>query len=190
MIALPVGCGAFVLQDSLASAIFNKEWSGVAPVIGWLGLTNGLAWLVAANNEAYRSIGRPDVNTKIMAIAMLIFLPTQIVAVQFGFKTFLIVRFFLSCAGILIHLCAANRYLNVNWKTLFRQAQWILVASFGMGLILHSLKSFPMLGSAVLLRLIVQIGIGTGLYLTMLYKEWPFVWQLTNSVILKKGPNK
>jgi PST family polysaccharide transporter len=186
MIALPVGCGAFVLQDSLAGAIFSKEWLGIAPVIGWLGLANGVAWIVAANNEAYRSIGQPDINTKIMLLFMFLFIPAALVAVQFGLKTLLIVRFFLSCVGILIHLGAASRYLNVRWKTPVEQSKWILAASLGMGFILHRLNSFFMLGSAAIMPLIVQIGIGILLYLTLMYKEWPFMLQLTNSVILMK----
>jgi O-antigen/teichoic acid export membrane protein len=190
MIALPVGCGAFVLQDSIAGAIFNEDWTGIAPVIGWLGLANGVAWIMAANNEAYRSIGQPDINTKIMAVAMLLFLPAELVAVQFGFKTFLIVRFFLSCAAVLIHLYAASRYLNIKWTTIFGQAKWILIASFGMGLILHNINSFLNIEPALIMQLIVQIGIGIGLYLTLMYKEWPFMRQLINSVILKEGPDK
>lgn len=187
MISLPVGCGAWVLQDLIAGAIFPDTWAGISPIIGWLGLANGCAWIVVAYSEVFRSIGRPDINTKIMVTALFFFLPSYLISVRFGFTYFIIVRFLLTFVGIQIHLYYIRKYLKVGLKIILWQSRWSFAAVLGMSLLLYWFDHFGSIPLGVAQQLLLQVFIGIGLYLILLYREWPFMLKITKIVISNKG---
>jgi PST family polysaccharide transporter len=187
MIALPVGCGLFVLQYPLAECIFGSSWEGIGPIIGWLGISNGLAWLVVSNSEAYRAIGRPDLNTKIMSAAILLFLPSFVIAAAYGLKTFLMVRFLLTFAGIFIHMHFAQRYLNLTWSLMISRSKWIFFASiFSCGVVFLVQDLNPYSG-AVIVKLFLYAAMGLFLYFLMLFGEWPFLRRIASYLLSHRG---
>lgn len=187
MIALPVGCGLFALQHPLAACIFGDSWEGIGPIIGWLGISNGFAWLVVSNSEAFRSIGRPDVTTKIMSAAMLLFLPSFLIAAPYGLETFLVVRFLLTCSGIFIHMHFAQRYLHLTWNLLISQNKWAFLASIASGGIVVLIQKHNPFSGVDILQLALYAIMGLFLYFLMLFAEWPFLRRITSYLLSSRG---
>jgi PST family polysaccharide transporter len=187
MIALPVGCGLLALQHPLAECVFGDAWEGIGPIIGWLGISNGFAWLVVSNGEAYRSIGRPDINTKIMSAAMVLFLPSFLIAAPYGLQTFLVVRFLLTCAGIFIHMHFAQRYLNLTWNLMLSQNKWAFFASIASSGIVFLIQRQNPFHGMLIVQFILYTVVGALLYLLMLFGEWPFLRRMTSYLVSHRG---
>jgi len=77
-LALPMGLGLFVMGQDIAGVLFGNKWQGLGFVLSILGLKEGLTWVVGINPETYRAMGRPDVNTKLMIVQILYFIPAYL----------------------------------------------------------------------------------------------------------------
>jgi hypothetical protein len=73
-----------------------------------MALTHGFSWVVGANGEAYRAIGRPDYETKIMAATLLFYVPAYWLSIQQGFTAFLWTRLATTLGGVAIHYWVAH----------------------------------------------------------------------------------
>jgi len=126
--ATGLGVALSVFRRPLALLVFGQRWAGIENVIGWLGLTMGVAWLVGLNSEAYRAVGRPDVETKIMSIMLPVYLAGYWVALRHGLAVFLQMRFALAAVAVVVHLRFARCILNVGAGRLIREVRFILAA--------------------------------------------------------------
>jgi O-antigen/teichoic acid export membrane protein len=107
-IALPLAFILFALATPISRIAFGDQWIGVEVVIGVMALMQGVSWTVGANGEAYRAIGRPDYETKIMASVLLFYLVAYLVSVRYGLEAFLWTRLSLALAAMSIHLWVAR----------------------------------------------------------------------------------
>ncbi len=116
-ISIPLGFILYVMAQPIADFIFGKKWSGISLVISILALTHGFAWVVGANAEAFRSIGKPDIETKAMFITMPIYLLAYLSCVQFGLEAFLYSRFAMVFIGISVQLYFLSDILEISVST-------------------------------------------------------------------------
>lgn len=117
--ALPMGVGIYIVQDSLSDFLFGEKWVGIAPVIGYLALTHGLAWIVGLNTEVYKAIGKPKIEFIMQGITVPFYLITFFLASQISFIFFLQARFFLVVFGIGMQCYFLNKELNINFFDFF-----------------------------------------------------------------------
>lgn len=103
IISIPLGFLLFVSAFQVSYLVFGLKWNGVGIVIGIMALVHGFAWVIGLNSEAYRAIGRPDVETKVLIICSVAHLTIYLVSIQYGLEVFLWCR--LSCItfGLLVH---------------------------------------------------------------------------------------
>jgi O-antigen/teichoic acid export membrane protein len=111
--ALPIGFFLFVLRDEIADMLFGIPWQGVNQVIGFIALMQSLSWVVGANGEVYRAIGKPHVDTWANTIMLLIYSTGYLVSVQFGLQIFLEMRLGLGLLAMIAHIGVAKRILGV-----------------------------------------------------------------------------
>lgn len=128
MVALPIGVGIFLTSGPLSLIVFGVKWQGVDKVIGIMALTHGISWIVGANSEAYRAIGRPDLSMKIMMLGLFLYFPSYILAAPHGLNTFLWVRMSLAMVMLPVHVFVANKYIDLSPVHLFKNLKWIFVA--------------------------------------------------------------
>ncbi len=163
-LSLPLGMASVLLGDDLGAVAFGPEWSGIGVVISVMGLTHGLAWIVGAHGEAYRAIGRADVNTKIMALGLLVYLPAYAVGAAYGLTGFLWVRLTCTVFGIGLHVIVQQRCLGISLQTftvsLSHLALSALLAVFAAG----SLAALLDINSDSVQRIISVLGFGGGIY--------------------------
>lgn len=123
---LPVGFTLFIFKDAISDLIFGDDWSGLAPVIGYLALLHSLSWIIGLNNSAYTAIGRPDVESKILIFNLIIYLIVYLISARISFHFFLVARFFLALVSIFSHTYASKKILKVGFFETFLNIKNIL----------------------------------------------------------------
>lgn len=107
-IAVPTGFVLFAMSEPIGEIVFGSRWSGIGIVIAVMGLMHGFAWVVGANGEAYRAIGHPSYETKIMASTLVFYLGAYIWSIQYGFAVFLWTRLTMALAAMGVHFWVAH----------------------------------------------------------------------------------
>jgi PST family polysaccharide transporter len=120
LVTLPVAGLLALFADDVAALVFGPSWRGVEGVIAVMGLTHGIAWLVGLNGEALRAMGRPQVETKLAALGVLVYLPAYLLAARQGLGVFLAVRFGLIFVMIPIMVVVAARVLPLSVSSYIR----------------------------------------------------------------------
>lgn len=115
MISLPIGFGLFALQDKVAMVFFGSHWQGIALVIGVLGLAHSFSWVIGANGEVYRAIGRPDIETKVVTFTLVFYLAAYFISIQQGLIIFIWTRLSLTCLAMLVSFYFAKKILLFPW---------------------------------------------------------------------------
>jgi PST family polysaccharide transporter len=139
-LTLPLGTGLLLLGPDLAAVFFSSHWPELGFVLGVLGLMMGMGWLVGINHELYRALGRPDLNTKLMFIFILYYLPAFIIAAPFGLEVFVLTRFGIGLLAIPIHVYVSVRVLRLSPFYLWHNGRPFFIATLGMALTLCCLK--------------------------------------------------
>lgn len=161
LISLPIGMALLVLRDDLGMLVFGPGWEGVGAVIGLLGLTHAMGWIIGANGELYRAIGKPHVETSIMALMMILYVPVYLIAVQGGIKTFLWARMGLTAISLVVHVLVCWRAVSIAPVRWMRACVWALVAGTAAAVLVH--WAAPALPST-LWRLAVMTLLGMAVY--------------------------
>jgi O-antigen/teichoic acid export membrane protein len=141
LICVPMAVFIWSFRREIAGSIFGTRWNGVEVVIGIMGLAHGISWLAGANAELYRAVGRPDVTVKIGLFCLAFYLPGYVVAIQYGFATFLATRLLFSGLSLMLHLLVAKRMLSVKTGTFWMAIRWPTVGAAVLAAILLTAQS-------------------------------------------------
>ncbi len=113
LIALPIGFFLLAAGSEIGSVVLGAQWEGIGSVIGILGLMHGLSWIVGANGEVYRAIGKPHVETWTTLFMLGVYLLGYLVSVHAGLQVFLETRLLLAALAFFVHVYVARRVLNI-----------------------------------------------------------------------------
>ncbi len=127
---LPIGVGIFIAHDMISDLIFGEKWQGLGLVIGYLALMHSISWIIGLNNEAYKAVGRPDIESKILIATLIFYLIGYIMSAQISFEVFLITRMLLAVGAIGFHIYASRKVLNLGVSDIFFNIKLILFALF------------------------------------------------------------
>jgi len=188
-LALPMGIGLWLTGPELATVLFGSKWQGLGLVLSILALTYGLAWSVGINTELYRAMGRPDINTKLMLVTVLLYMPAYYIAAQFSLGIFLYVRLSLVFVGIAIQVYLCRQTLNVSPFYLWHNGKKFVLSAMAMALVIAALKwgILPMIHVPhVSISLAIFIGTGSLIYLGCLwFLDRAFMLEIIN--LIKKA---
>lgn len=140
--SVPVGFLLYALADPLSRIIFGTQWHGVGTVIALLALAHGFAWIVGANAEAYRAVGRPDYETKATGFALVFYVVAYWLAVQEGFETFLWARLGSVAVGMAIQLWIARVALGLPVGSILLYTARVSLIGIPLVLIGHNAQLF------------------------------------------------
>lgn len=124
---LPTGVFLYVMQDTLSNLIFGAKWNGIAYVIGVLAVQQSISWTIGLNTEAYKAVGRPDIETKILIYSLPIYLIVYIFSANISFEFFLVFRFLVTFIGLYIHLYFSKKTLNISFFEYFKNIKIMLL---------------------------------------------------------------
>jgi O-antigen/teichoic acid export membrane protein len=139
-LTLPLGTGLLLLGPDLALFFFGSHWPELGLVFGVLAFMMGMGWMVGINHELYRAIGHPDLNTKLMFIFILYYLPSFIIAAPFGLEVFVFTRLGVGLLAIPIHVYVSVRVLGLSPFYLWHNGRPVFLATLTMVFALCSLK--------------------------------------------------
>jgi O-antigen/teichoic acid export membrane protein len=132
-VSLPIGAYFLVCGGPLASALFGRQWKGLGVILSVIGFMHGFSGLLAVNSEAYRALGRPDVNAKLQWLFVLIYLPVYVVVSPWGIEPFTWARAGLGLLTLLIQVVVCVRVLGLPRGYLWQDSWVSLAATVGMG---------------------------------------------------------
>lgn len=119
-LALPVGAGIACVATPLVALVLGEKWKGVEIVLMGLGPQMAIGWLIAANPEVYRAVGRPDIQTKIGVVSVPLYVFMYFLIAPFGLTAFVLARLGLTLVILPLHVFVAVKLLNVSpfylWK--------------------------------------------------------------------------
>ncbi|MDD5222749.1 MAG: lipopolysaccharide biosynthesis protein [bacterium] len=187
-LVLPIGVGLFLVGSDAAFVFFGNKWQGLGLVLSVIGLTNGITWTVGINTELYRSFGRPDVNTKLMFVAALYYLPSYYIAASFGLEIFVYARLIVGTLGILIHVYVCKKLFNISPFYLWHEGKNIIFSTAAMAFSVIIIKwgIMPVVHIPhIFISIMIIAGAGCLTYLGCLwYLDRPFILETRN--LLKK----
>jgi O-antigen/teichoic acid export membrane protein len=140
LVSLPTAALIVLLSTSAEARLFGPEWAGLAPLLALLAASQGLAWLVGANGEAYRAIGRPDYEVWAMGVSVVVYLAGYLLAIPHGLLVFVATRAALVLAGLALQVLIARRALGLS--------PWLWVAAVARPLAFSVLAGLAAWGAA------------------------------------------
>jgi len=137
VISLPMGVGLAILSKPISTVIFAGKWQGIEIVIAIIAIKDAMAWLVGINPEVFRAIGRPDINSKLLILCAIYYIPVYVIAAPFGLFIFCIARLSVAIISMGFHFYFVNRILKMPFTYLGRYITSPLIGSFVMGVIVY-----------------------------------------------------
>lgn len=158
VISVPLALIIFDFSLDIEKFVLGEKWQSVGIVIGVLALTHGFAWVVGMNGEAYRSIGRPNIETIAMGSTMAVYIMIYLYFVRFGLDSFVWARFGAMCIGFLGQFLVLKLALGLNINEVgFRM---LLVASISL-IVSNILRGFQVVPDAsdTILDFVTSLGL-------------------------------
>lgn len=132
LFSLPTAALIAICSGVIESHVFGSQWSGLAPIIALLAASQGLAWLVGGNGEAYRAIGRPQLESWAMGLSTIAYFVGYMISIPYGLLAFAATRAGLVFAGLLLQILISERAFGLHlldWiKVLYKPATFSLLA--------------------------------------------------------------
>jgi O-antigen/teichoic acid export membrane protein len=171
-LALPMALGLLILAPQTVPLVFGNRWMGLGLVLSIVALREGISWLVGINPELYRAVGRPDVNVKVIFIAICFYLPACLIAAPYGLYVFAIVRVIATAGGVLVHVFFTKNLLGVPSTYLWAAGQPVAIACAAMcAVVLGAEVLFVQMTSANLMLSTLTIALlGVAVYVAVLRK--------------------
>lgn len=148
LISIPLGIFLYLSAQLVADFVFGENWRGVGIVIGVSALTHGLAWLVGVNGEVYRVLGRPNIETWIMGLCLIFYLPAYLISAQISFEVFLWTRLLIVFPALMVHWIFLRK-LNLSPSLSHLKAILYYSLSLSLLIALPELIRFPDKGVSI-----------------------------------------
>jgi O-antigen/teichoic acid export membrane protein len=120
LVSMPIAFSFLAMRHPIEKFLFGPNWEGIDLVIGIMALSHGFAWIIGANGEAYRAIGRPYLET-VTTLGMLpIYFIGYLLAVHHGFTAFVFTRCAMSLLSLPVHIVISSRFLGITiWRWVY-----------------------------------------------------------------------
>lgn len=177
LLAMPMGVGLYLIRTQFQDAVLGSGWLGIDPILGVFALSAALSWLIAPNVVALRSIGRPDLNAKLVFSSLLISLPIYLLSAAEGLAAFLIARLAtIAFISLPLHFAIASKYLKINVRRYLREGGGIVASTTVMAAAVFYAGSLPVPASNSLSQLVLLLLVGVCIYtLGLALLERPFL---------------
>jgi len=129
LVAVPAAMVLLFMSGLIGSVLFGATWEPIGMTIGIMALSNGFAWIVGMNGEAYRAMNKPQYETLVMGTAIIVYLPLYMVSIRYGFEIFLWTRLLATLIGIGVQLYFMSRLLHLKTTRLIGYCMRIVVIS-------------------------------------------------------------
>lgn len=113
-LSLPVAAIALAVGPEVDALLGESGWHGIGNVMALFAVAQAFAWLVGANGEAYRALGKPQVETWIMGVSLLAYAAGYLAVIGAGLTALLLMRIGLTGLGLAAQILIAHRVLGTR----------------------------------------------------------------------------
>jgi PST family polysaccharide transporter len=170
-IIFPIAFGLSAISNPLVELFYGDKWMMLGEVIQLLAIMPGLHYIWSLNSDAFRAINRPDIWPKLVAIQLIILLPSLAVSAQYGLITFTFIRFLIPLAFIFLQIYYVKKLFRISIKeqflSFFPQLISALVMFFSVKWTLDLLTPFE--GVLGFLKLIISVIFGALVYTLIIF---------------------
>jgi PST family polysaccharide transporter len=131
-IGIPLCTAMFFLTPSFVINFLGQKWMLTIPAIRILLVCAVIGNLVVLNNEIYKSMGIPQILTKLMIVSSFFSIPLFFFAARHGLITMLYAFLLWSVAFNSINIYICKNVLNFTWKEFFSTIKGSIQISTGI----------------------------------------------------------
>lgn len=170
--SLPMGLGVAIIAKYIAPLLFETEWQGIKVVIIFLSIKYGIEYLYIYNREAYRAIGKPDIQPKILFVSLIYNLPVLIFTGLYSLNLFLIAVVSSSLILIPMYLYYDKKHIKIPIKRSLGATKNTIISALIMyfALLFIDYLLAKVINSDLLL-LVLLIIIGISLFVLLMIPE-------------------
>jgi O-antigen/teichoic acid export membrane protein len=114
LVSIPFAFFIGALAEPATIIALGPQWRGVEFVLMVMALMQGYSWVVGANGEVYRAIGKPSYETIVNSILLGVYLTGYFISIQQSFEIFVWTRFGLSLIALALHLLFAWLAIKIS----------------------------------------------------------------------------
>ena len=115
LIVIPLGFGLFSFREFITLILLGEQWNEAANFIGLLGLITAFVIVFShLSSEVYRSKGKPRISIFLETIFLLCFLPSLVIAANYGFRVLYIVHSISQLTYIVFSSILMFRFFSIS----------------------------------------------------------------------------
>lgn len=164
LVIFPLLIGLFAVAAPLVKILLTEKWMFAVPFIRIFCVAYILMPMQIANIEAIKAMGRSDIFLKLELLKKVLEITILIITLFINVYAIAIGVVVYNFICIFINTYPNKKLLGYTTKLLWRDIAPPLGASIVMGIIIYMIQFLPM---PSILTLILQIALGTGIYLTI-----------------------
>jgi O-antigen/teichoic acid export membrane protein len=119
---IPTGIAFIFIIPDMVPFLLGSKWSSSIPVIQLIIITSILASIGGVNAEAYKAIGRPDINVKFFSIRVIVSLPIYYIAAQKDIVTLALSHVGLTCFFVPINMYICSLVLKIRYLSIIKRS--------------------------------------------------------------------
>jgi PST family polysaccharide transporter/lipopolysaccharide exporter len=183
LVSFPAGVGIMVVAPVFVEAFLGAKWLDAAPVIRLVGVYGVTLSVVATFNPVWKALGRPDVQTKISGLRMVLTAAAIYPAtIEYGIVgTALAVVGVYLLSAVPLGVYATVKLTGVGYRELLSEPVFPAVASLVMGGIVLAAQHALVIDSPILeFAVLVLLGVASyvGLVLVLVSR---FAWEVDDT---------
>jgi O-antigen/teichoic acid export membrane protein len=129
LVAVPIAITLYVFSKHIELVVFGDRWIGVGIVIAFMSITHGYSWIIGMNGEFYRALGKPNYETIVTSLTLLLYLAVYLWVINKGLEKFVMARAAVMFVGLSLQLMLVKVVLGVNIFPTIRKILIITVVS-------------------------------------------------------------
>lgn len=137
----PMGVGVYLYRDLVTKILLGDKWSGANNIIGIWSLIS-VVCIVFGNlsSEVYRAKGKPQLSFVSQLLYLVVFVPTCIISIKYGFWVFIYARSLIRIEAILVDLIIMKFIIGISITKIFKNIIPTLFSSIVIGGLSYILK--------------------------------------------------
>jgi len=136
LFVIPLGFGLFSFRKFITLILLGEQWSEASNFIGLLGLITSFVIIFShLSSEVYRAKGKPKISLFLEILFLLFFVPSLVIAANYGFRVFYIVHSISQLTYIVFSSILMFRFFNISLIDMLKGTGVKIVVSVLMCLI-------------------------------------------------------